>query len=134
MTAQTVLFLCPHNAAKSVIAAALFNRLAAQSRLPYWAESAGTEPDPAVSPKAAALLAAEGIDVSGHIPRQVTADDLGRAACIISLGCTPEALGVPAETLDTWNQVPMISQEPERAYAAIQALVRQLVDELRAEA
>jgi hypothetical protein len=47
---RTVLFLCPHNAAKSVIAAAYCVRLAAARGVTLRAASAGTDPDPGVSP------------------------------------------------------------------------------------
>ena len=65
-TTRTVLFLCPHNAAKSVIAAAYWNRVAAARGLDIAADSAGTEPSPAVSPAVVEALAAEGLDVAGH--------------------------------------------------------------------
>jgi protein-tyrosine-phosphatase len=45
-----VLFLCPHNAAKSMLAIAKFNRLAQQRGLSLRADSAGKEPDAAPSP------------------------------------------------------------------------------------
>jgi protein-tyrosine-phosphatase len=58
---RPVLFLCPHNAAKSVIAAAYCERLPAERGVPLRATSAGT--DPGVSPGVAGALLAEGIDV-----------------------------------------------------------------------
>jgi protein-tyrosine-phosphatase len=62
---RTILYLCPHNAAKSVLAAADFDRLARERDLPYRAASAGTDPDAAPSPAVVALLQEEGIDVAG---------------------------------------------------------------------
>ncbi len=56
---RTVLFLCPHNAAKSVMAAAYFRRLAERRRLDVRADSAGTEPSPETSPAVVAALRAE---------------------------------------------------------------------------
>ncbi len=53
---RTVLFLCPHNAAKSVIAAALFAREAARRGLAIHADSAGTEPDAAPAPRVAFVI------------------------------------------------------------------------------
>ena len=65
---NTILFLCPHHAAKSVIAQAYFNRLAQQHDLPFVADSAGTEPDVQISPQVAEMLLAEGMDVHDHQP------------------------------------------------------------------
>jgi hypothetical protein len=45
----TVLFMCPHGAAKSVLASAYFERLAKERGLNVRVESAGTDPDPTVS-------------------------------------------------------------------------------------
>lgn len=78
---NTVLFLCPHNAAKSVIAAAYVQRLATDAGLPFVADSAGTEPDDAVSQAVIQLLRGEGLDVSRRAPRRVTREDLARADC-----------------------------------------------------
>ena len=35
VSASTIVFVCEHGSAKSVVAAAHFNRLAAEARLPY---------------------------------------------------------------------------------------------------
>src|SRR5215471_2456904 len=94
---NTILFLCPHHAAKSVVAEAYFNRLARQYDLPVRGDSAGTEPDKVVAPAVVDMLRQENIDVSGRQPRLVTEADLAQAQRIISMGCTPEELGVPSE-------------------------------------
>jgi len=51
-----VLFLCPHNAAKSVLAVAEYDRLAQQRGISLRADSAGTEPEAAPSPAVVAAL------------------------------------------------------------------------------
>jgi hypothetical protein len=47
---KTVLFVCEHGAAKSVLATAEFNRLAEQRGLPWRAAARGTNPDSAIPP------------------------------------------------------------------------------------
>ena len=76
---EQIVFLCPHGAAKSVIAAAYCQQLADQCGVPLHVTSAGTEPDAEVSPAVVALLRAEGIDVAGHQPRRVTPEELATA-------------------------------------------------------
>ncbi len=127
----TILFLCPHNAAKSVIAAAYFNQLAQENALPLIGDSAGTEPSESVSPVVAVMLSSEGIDVTGYKPRHVTPEELQTAVRTVSIGCTPEELG-GAERIEYWNDVPMVSENPKRARKAIRTHVRQLVAELGA--
>lgn len=131
MESSTVLFLCPHNVAKSVIAAAYFNQMAAQCGLSLHADSAGTDPSDAMSPAVIAMMNGEGIDVSQHQPRRVTTAELVETARIVSIGCTPEALGEAAERVAYWNDVPMVSQDPVGARTAIHRHVTQLITELQ---
>jgi arsenate reductase (thioredoxin) len=125
---RTILFLCPHNAAKSVIAAAYCERLSAERGLTRRATSAGTDPDPGVSPGMAGALLAEGIDVRAHRPRRVTAGELARASRVVSLGCELGDLAPPGLVIERWDDVPSPSAELTGACAVIAAHVRQLVD------
>jgi protein-tyrosine-phosphatase len=128
---QMVLFLCPHNAAKSVLAAAYFNQLAQQDGLPFLADSAGTEPEAAVSPDVRAMLASDGIDVSSYVPRHVTREDVQTSAYIVSMECNAADLGVAPDRVIVWSDVPPVSLQPEQARAVIRAHVERLIAELR---
>src|SRR5579859_5847414 len=128
---MTVLFLCPHHAAKSVIAEAYFNHLAQQYGLPAQGDSAGTDPADAVSPAVVEMLRREGIDVSGHQPRRVTEADLAQAQRIISMGCAPDELGIPSERVEQWTDVPLVLQDIFGARDAIRAHVESLIAQLR---
>lgn len=127
----TILFLCPHHAAKSVIAAAYFDQLAARYCLPLKADSAGTEPEETVAPAVVKLLQSEGIDVSRLQPRRVTQDDLARAQRIISMGCTSEELGIASERIEQWTDIPIVSKDIHAASDAIRAHVDSLLTDLR---
>src|SRR5688572_13525315 len=107
---QTIIFLCPHAAAKSVIAAAYFNRIAKERGLDFVADAAGTEPQEAVSPAVVKLLGAEGLDVSQHQPRRVTDLELKTAFRVVSLGCALEDLSASSSLLD-WSDVPPPGQD-----------------------
>jgi arsenate reductase (thioredoxin) len=126
--AKTVVFLCPHNAAKSVVAAAYWNRLAQERGLAVHARSAGTEPSPAVSPAVVTALRAEGIDVADHIPRRVRADELASAWRVVSMGCAPDALGA-ARAVAYWDEVPAASEDLPASLAAIATRVQRLLEE-----
>jgi arsenate reductase (thioredoxin) len=125
---HTILFLCPHNAAKSVIAAAYFKRLSAERGMTLRATSAGTDPDPDVSPGRAEVLLAEGIDVRAHYPRRVTAEELVRASRVVSLGCDLGDIAPPGLVIERWDDVPSPSADLTGACAVIAARVRQFVD------
>jgi protein-tyrosine-phosphatase len=129
---KTIVFLCPHHAAKSVIAEAYWNRLAAQRGVPIQATSAGTEPAAVVSPAVVAALRAEGLDVSEHRPRRVTSEELRSAWRVVSLGCTRDELGVPDLTMEDWGDVPATSEAMAASQAAIAAHIHALMDAVTA--
>ena len=127
MSEDTVLFVCLHGAAKSLVAARHLERLARERGMSIRAEYAGTEPDPDLTPAAVAGLQADGLDANGHRPRRVTADDVARATRVISFGCDLSRLapGVPVER---WDDVPAISENYRAARDAIVARLRALLE------
>jgi protein-tyrosine-phosphatase len=128
---KTVLFVCLHGAAKSVLAAADFERLARARGLEARAVFAGTEPDPEIAPKVLGELLAEGVDLRGQRPRRVTREDVAGASRIVAFGCElgPLAAGVPVER---WDDVPAVSDDFRNARAAIDARLTRLLDDLTA--
>ena len=129
-SARTILFLCPHNAAKSILAAAYFDQLARERGLDYRARSAGISPDAAPSPAVVAMLRDEGIDVAGHRPRRLTTEDLTSAHRVISLGCDPDDVTGGNARVDRWDDVPPPSEDLGASRAAIKRHLDVLVNEL----
>jgi arsenate reductase (thioredoxin) len=127
---HTLLFLCPHGAAKSVIAAAYCQQLAAQYGLKVQATSAGTEPSAEVSPAVVELLQAEGINVANHIPQQITTEALMTASLVISLGCDLDNWLPPGTLVERWDDVPLPGQDLAAARNSIRAHVEQLITKL----
>jgi protein-tyrosine-phosphatase len=128
--ATRVLFLCPHGAAKSVLASAYFRRLANERGLNVIVDSAGIEPDPSVSPTVATHLAKQGYPVPSEKPRPVTAHDLAKADVVVSLGCDLARSLTPAGTVVKWDDVPAPSEDFAGADDAIRRHVTALVDDL----
>jgi protein-tyrosine-phosphatase len=124
-----VLFLCPHGAAKSVLGAAYFEKLAAERGLPVRVEARGTEPDPAVSPAVAQLLRDQGYRVPVDKPQAVTAADIAAADVVVSMGCRLDGLPRPRQPVREWN-VPGPGEDLPASSAAIRRHVRDLVEEL----
>jgi arsenate reductase len=97
---QTVLFACVHNAGRSQMAAAFFERLADPSRAR--AISAGTEPAERVHPEVVAVMGELGIDLGGAKPRRLT-DALARAAALlVTMGCGESCPSVPGLRREDW--------------------------------
>jgi protein-tyrosine-phosphatase len=134
VNASTVVFVCEHGAAKSVIAAAHFNRLASELKLPYRAVARATNPDDAVAPAVRSGLAAEGLDVGAWKPKAVSEEDITRAARVVSLATDlPQRTPSVKRKLLEWNDIPSVSQDYTAARAAIVREVENLVTKLAAE-
>jgi protein-tyrosine-phosphatase len=128
-TPSRVLFVCLHGAAKSVVAAAHFRRLAAARGLAIGAVAAGTEPDPELAPRAVKGLAGDGLAAPPTRPRPVTLYDLDTARRVVSFGCHVAA--ARGQRVDQW-EVPAVSDGYEAARDRIVAEVERLVAELAA--
>lgn len=96
----TVLFACVHNAGRSQIAAALFNRHA--DPLKARAISAGTQPAQQVHPEVVAIMSERSIDLSGQQPQKLTAELAAHAQWLITMGCGDECPVMPGAHRDDW--------------------------------
>jgi arsenate reductase len=126
----TVAFVCLHGAAKSVLAAACFERLAEARGVRVRAFAAGTEPDPEIAPAVLRALLAEGIDLRGERPRPATQEDLTGAAAVVSFGPDLSGLVPPGRTIVRWDDVPALSEDFEAGRAAILARLPALLEDV----
>ena len=126
----TILFLCPHGAAKSVLASAYFQRAAKERGLNVHVMSAGTDPDPQVAAAVASHLRKNGYELPIDKPRRATAQDVATADVVISIGCDLRGLPAPTGTVLKWDDVPAPSEDFARADEKIRERVIQLVEEL----
>jgi protein-tyrosine-phosphatase len=122
-----VLFVCLHGAAKSVVAAAHFRRLAKARGLAIDAVAAGTEPDAQLAPGAVKGLAGDGLDPAPARPRPVTLYDLDSATRVVSFGC--DVAPARGQTVEQW-EVPAVSDGYPAARDRIVANVERLVADL----
>jgi arsenate reductase len=96
----SIVFLCVHNAGRSQMAAAWFNRLADPDDAR--AVSAGTEPGAHVHPEVQWAMLEIGIDLSGATPRLLT-DELARqASLLVTMGCGEACPVVPGLRREDW--------------------------------
>ena len=96
----TVVFACVHNAGRSQMAAALFNRAADPARAR--AISAGTSPGERVHPEVVAVMTEIGVDLTGVAPQRLTEDLARGAAWLITMGCGDQCPFVAGARVEDW--------------------------------
>ena len=127
MTPTTVLFACVHNAGRSQMAAAWFNRLADPAKAR--AISAGTEPAAHVHPEVVAVMAEVGLDLSGQRPVFLS-DALAREAqVLVTMGCGDRCPVVPGAVRDDWP-LPDPKGQAVDEVRALRDVIRTRVSEL----
>ena len=119
---KTVLFACVHNAGRSQMAAAWFNRLADPGKAR--ALSAGTDPGPRVHPEVEAAMREAGVDLSAAPTTKLTPELARQAQLLITMGCGDRCPIVPGLERDDWPLEDPKGQPIAR--------VREIRDEIRA--
>lgn len=95
---KTVIFACVHNAGRSQMAAAWYNRLSRSER----AISAGTAPGALVHPEVVEVMQEVGIDLSSAMPQKLTAELAQEADLLVTMGCGDECPYVPGLAIEDW--------------------------------
>ena len=127
--AGPVVFVCEHGTVKSVMAAHLFNRLAAARNAPFRAISRGVAPDAAIPAAVATSLQADGFDVASFRPEALTATDVAGAARVIAIGVDSPLLA-GTQRVTRWDDIPPASKDYAAASEAMRARMGALLDEL----
>ena len=90
---KRVLFVCVHNAGRSVMAEAFANAL---GRGEVVATSAGTVPGSAPHPVVVEAMREEGLDIAGHRGVLLTDEMVSGADRIVTMGCAVDEEACPA--------------------------------------
>jgi protein-tyrosine-phosphatase len=124
---RTVLFVCEHGSAKSVVAAAHFNRLAKERGLPFHAVSRGTSPDPVNHPAAVNGLDGDNLRPQAS-PQLLSLADIEAAASIVAFCDLPPEYAVDASS-QVWS-VPPVSEDYAASRDAIVSRILRLLEDL----
>jgi arsenate reductase len=95
-----VLFVCLHNAGRSQMSQALFER-AAGGR--HAARSAGTTPADRVHPEVVQAMAELGADLADRAPQRLTREMAEWADVVVTMGCGDECPYVPGRRYLDWD-------------------------------
>ena len=97
-----VLFVCLHNAGRSQMSRALFDRDAGGR---HTSDSAGSIADPSgsVHPPVIAVMDEIGIDLSGRQPQRLSDDLAGAADVVVTMGCGDTCPFIPGKRYIDWD-------------------------------
>ncbi|MGN6815811.1 MAG: low molecular weight phosphatase family protein [Solirubrobacterales bacterium] len=126
------LFVCLHNAGRSQMSQALFER-AASGR--HNARSAGTTPGDRVHPEAVEVMRELEIDLSARRPKLLTTADAEWADVVVTMGCGDECPYIPGRRYLDWDlpdpkgqPLDVVRATRDEIAARIEALVAELDD------
>jgi protein-tyrosine-phosphatase len=126
-----VLFVCLHNAGRSQMSQALFQRAAAGR---HTAESAGSVADPSghVHPEVVEVMRELGIDLADRRPQRLTDQLAETADVIVTMGCGDSCPYFPGKRYLDWD-LPDPKGQPVAAVRALRDEIGRRVAALVAE-
>ena len=125
----TALFVCLHNAGRSQMSAALFER-AAGGR--HHALSAGTTPADRVHPVVVEVMREVGVDLAGRVPQRLTPELAEQADVVVTMGCGDACPYIPGKRYLDWDLADPKGQDLDRV-RAIRDDIAERIDALVAE-
>jgi arsenate reductase (thioredoxin) len=116
----TVLFVCLHNAGRSQMSQALFERAAADGA--HRALSAGTTPAEHVHPEVVEVMRELDIDLVDRTPQLLTPELAQEADVVVTMGCGDQCPFIPGKRYIDWELPDPAGRPVER--------VREIRDEI----
>lgn len=95
-----VLFVCLHNAGRSQMSQALFERATGAE---HEARSAGTTPGDRVHPEVVQAMSELGVDVADRTPKRLTQELAEWADVVVTMGCGDECPYIPGKRYIDWD-------------------------------
>lgn len=129
MDQKLIIFVCEHGAAKSIVAASYFNKLANEKGLNIQAIARGTNPDEGLSQKAIQGLAEDNLQVTESIPQKLLVEEVKSAQKIITF-CELSKEYQQGIEIEDWSVVPPVSENYEIARDAILQKLNSLFKQL----
>ena len=129
-TDTLVTFVCEHGAAKSVLAAALFNQIALERGVRAHAVARGIAPSTTLQHETIAGLDRDGIPVAQAAPQPVTREDERASSRVVTIDVADEPAFLRTTKLREWDQVPAVSQGYAAARDDLRRRAANLLDEL----
>ena len=130
--APVIIFVCEHGAAKSIVSAAYFNKLAKERGLNFRAIARGTNPDPEISPKVREGLQKDGLVSSEPAPKKISKADLAGARRVITYCSLPDDYADKAQ-VEHWDDLLWESGDYNRSRDRVLERINRLLAELKSK-
>src|SRR6266478_4928974 len=130
-TKPTIVFVCEHGSAKSIIAAAEFERMAKEKGLDLNILARGTNPDPEIPKLVRDGLKADGFDVGNQKPIKVSQKDLKGAAKIVSFGPDLKPWLADGTAVLDWSARPSLNENYRTAHDYIRRQLEILLKDFK---
>lgn len=124
-----IVFVCEHGSAKSVIAAAYFNKLANEKNLSYEAVARGTDPDTVISTKTKQLLLQENLFDKSFVPQKLSQQDVDGAQQVFLFYTLPQTIK-DKNNIQYWMGVDAVNGDFIKLKDDIVARIIPLIDSL----
>ena len=124
----SIIFVCEHGAAKSVLAASYFNHFASQIGLDVRAVARGTNPDDELSPQTVKGLTQDGLTPTDSAPQRLTAAEIQSAQRMVTF-CDLPAEYRQHKLIEHWADIPPVSENYEKARDVIIERIRQMLNQ-----
>ena len=121
--AVRALFVCLHNAGRSQMSGAFWERAGHEAR------SAGTTPADRVHPEVVEVMGELGIDLSDRRPQRLTPELAEWADVVVTMGCGDECPYIPGKRYIDWD-LPDPKGRPVEEVRAIRDEIARRVEEL----
>jgi len=121
----TVLFVCLHNAGRSQMSRALFERAAAGA---HRALSAGTTPGDRVHPEVVEVMRELGIEIANRKPQLLTRELAEQADIVVTMGCGDECPYIPGKRYIDWDLEDPKGRPVERVREIRDEIARRVAD------
>jgi len=130
-TQKTILFVCEHGSAKSIVAAAHFNRAAKKEGIQLNVIARGTNPDAIVPEKINTLLQKDGFPAYENKPIQLTNEDIQIADYVVTFNPLPSVYNnIPK--VEQWN-IPSLEDRYPAARDSILVNIRRIIDRIKTD-
>lgn len=120
-----VLFVCVHNAGRSQMGRAFFDRAAAGR---HEADSAGTTPRERVHPVVVDVMREVGIDIADRVPQKLTSELARWADIVVTMGCGDQCPYIAGKRYIDWELEDPAGHGPEQVRCTRDDIERRVHD------